>query len=397
MKFELPVASRQRLDELLEYLGDRAEDFKKCFDIESEWCWKYASIVLQGIGQRHLSYAERHHIVPRSYYYGKNVDVDLCNTVSLSYVEHVYAHLYAAECALGKMRGKMAIAFNTMISIAGKGAHKVSIHEQELFNLIDQKTIDRIRAMNPRVSKVECEGRTHWWEDPDQAMRESRKIWNANHPEECRKMRRDGMRRWAESHPDEYKQKLDKLNEWDKTHPEQVKASAKKYRDSHPDKIKETQKRYAPIANQKARERRAQSPDKYREQERARYASNPEKYREQSRIWNAKKPEKRKQINARWAKNNPPKVSAARKANRDSKIAAGFRNRKDPITGKRHWIFVGVGATRPRKYSTDAEAAEAKRQKSHDSYREMTSKGYRKRKDPVDGKVKWMLIEPIID
>lgn len=42
MSFEIPTADRTRLDQLLEVLGDRADDFKKCFDIESEWCWKYA-------------------------------------------------------------------------------------------------------------------------------------------------------------------------------------------------------------------------------------------------------------------------------------------------------------------------------------------------------------------
>lgn len=42
MDFAVPIASKQRLDELLTYLGDRAIDFKKCFDIESEWCLKYA-------------------------------------------------------------------------------------------------------------------------------------------------------------------------------------------------------------------------------------------------------------------------------------------------------------------------------------------------------------------
>lgn len=38
MDFVLPTASKERLEELLVYLGNRAEDFKKCFDIESEWC-----------------------------------------------------------------------------------------------------------------------------------------------------------------------------------------------------------------------------------------------------------------------------------------------------------------------------------------------------------------------
>ena len=68
MKFELPVASRQRLDELLEYLGERAEDFKKCFDVESEWCWKYADLVLRGVNARVLDYGERHHVIPFTYY-----------------------------------------------------------------------------------------------------------------------------------------------------------------------------------------------------------------------------------------------------------------------------------------------------------------------------------------
>lgn len=79
MTFTLPEARRERMDQLLEYLrdtslyseyyiGNRAEDFKKCFDIESEWCWKYADSVLRGLEKRELEYAEGHHIVPASFY-----------------------------------------------------------------------------------------------------------------------------------------------------------------------------------------------------------------------------------------------------------------------------------------------------------------------------------------
>ena len=88
MKFKMPTASRKRLEKLLEYLGDRAKDFKKCFDIESKWCWKYADLVLRGMKRRRLKYAEGHHIVPASFYGKRNRAVSNANLTILSFSEH---------------------------------------------------------------------------------------------------------------------------------------------------------------------------------------------------------------------------------------------------------------------------------------------------------------------
>ena len=135
MNFTLPEARRKRMEQLLEYLGERAEDFKKCFDIESEWCWKYADLVLRGMEKRELGYAEGHHIVPVSFY-GKRgcIKVDDRNLTVLTYGEHLWSHYCLVWCATGKMRGKMVRAFLVMYRIGRSRSSSLMPSEAELLD-----------------------------------------------------------------------------------------------------------------------------------------------------------------------------------------------------------------------------------------------------------------------
>ena len=171
MKIKLPVASRQRLDELLEYLGDRAEDFKKCFDIESEWCWKYADLMLRGLLPRNFDYAERHHIIPFAYYkehgatcHRWHISVCTNNVSVLSFGEHVYAHYCLAQCSMGVMIDKSAHAFWKMYRAKTRGKKNVLPEEKVFVESIPQVEAERIRGLIAEVANVENSGRKHKWE-----------------------------------------------------------------------------------------------------------------------------------------------------------------------------------------------------------------------------------------
>lgn len=308
MKFELPVASRQRLDELLEYLGDRAEDFKKCFDIESEWCWKYADLVLRGITNRVLDYGERHHITPYVFYklngYTCRRDAKrVCsnNMTILSYDEHVFAHFYAFKAAQQIIKGGMARAFITMINVRNKGTHKMTISEETLFSIIDDIELDRIRGMIPQIKTVSDEGRTHRWEDPLQYQRDyiQKNIGKV----------REYKRNWKKNNPDKVRENT--LNRIHKN-PEHFRELRRNNRNKDLNHSRQVE-----------REWEHKNKPKRLAQKAANYAKNPEKFRKKS---------------ADWRKNNPEKRKLVDKKQYDKNVAKGLRKRKDPVTGKTRWI-----------------------------------------------------------
>lgn len=259
MNFTLPEARRERMEQLLEYLGDtsrysedykgnRAEDFNKCFDIESPWCWKYADIILRGLEKRPGKPGDEvHHAVPRSFYGVKRNcrKIDAGNLFTLSYAEHVWAHYCLVWCATGKMQGKMATAFMIMYGKGICNKHALMPSEAELLDAIPEMEIKRIRAMEPRWAKVEADGRTHFSEDPKQ-----------------------------------YKK------DWREANKGKIAEEGKAYREANKGKIAEYKKAY--------------------------HEANREKVAERER------------------------------ARSEAKKAAGYRYRKNPVTGKHVWVFVGL-------------------------------------------------------
>lgn len=302
MNFTLPEARRERMEQLLEYLGDtsryseyysgnRAEDFKKCFDIESEWCWKYADLVLRGLKKRELEYAEGHHIVPASFYGKRRCgEVDDSNLTSLSYGEHLWAHYCLVFCATGNMQGKMAKAFLVMYRIGMAGSRTLMPSETELFDAIPKIEMRRIQAMEPKWAKVEAEGRTHKCDDPVQYSK------------------------------DYYEANKEKIAEYQKS-----------YREANGEKIAEGRKAWYEANKEKVLEYHKS----YRKSNKGKYAAKNKAYREANKGKIAKR-----QKAFRYA--NRDYIHDRDKAYCEAKKAAGYRRLKDPVTGKRGWVFVGL-------------------------------------------------------
>jgi hypothetical protein len=291
MKFNMPTASRKHLDELLTFLGDRAKDFKKCFDTESEWCLKYAAILVRGIKNRKLEYAEGHHVVPASFY-GKRRTVysDENNLVTLSYGEHLYAHYCAAQCGIGRMQEIMANAFFFMYKLAVTGKRPVLPEEKEFIESLSELEVNRIRAMRSQTRAVEAAGRAHKWEGLTKYNRDYREA-NKEHIARVKKERYErnketvlaNNREWRKANPD----KMDAYRaKWNATN--RI-AYSKIYRDSHSEELKAYKKEW---------------------------------YKKHSDQW---------------------KAYVARKQ------AAGYRHRKDPVTGNVRWVFVGNEETATAK------------------------------------------------
>lgn len=363
MKFELPVASRQRLDDLLEYLGDRAEDFKKCFDIESEWCWKYADIVLRGIKDRKLEYAERHHMVPRCFYGCRRDAKKGCvgNMSKLSYSEHMYAHYCAALCSLDTVKNYMCIAFCRMYA-TGK---KFMIHnipsECEFLNVISEREYKKVRSIHDKVALIDAEGRTHSFDDPvaykkelqlryrDTGNAKRRARYAANKEEELEKKHK---------YYDENKELLsEKAKVRYSNDREERCRKTREYRTANLEKVRTREKKYADTH----KEQRAASNKKWRENNKERVSANQKKWREENKEhvaqknkeWVENNRDKSNQIKRNWATNNKAKVNETNRQYRernkeklkkqyDDKVAAGYRYRKDPLTGKHSWVFIGI-------------------------------------------------------
>ena len=124
------------------YSGNRADDFRKCFDIESEWCWKYADLMLRGMESRNLADTKQHHIVPVSYYkstglkcFHNHPSVTTGNITELSAVEHLYAHYLLTKCSIGGMQRLTRDAFRVLINTGGGVP-------DELVSLIDLEDVN---------------------------------------------------------------------------------------------------------------------------------------------------------------------------------------------------------------------------------------------------------------
>lgn len=299
MEFTLPEARRERMEQLLEYLGDtsryseyydgnRAEDFKKCFDIESEWCWKYADLMLRGMENRELEYAEKHHIVPRCFYKfnRRTKKADMCNMSNLSYSEHLYAHYCLASASIGQLKGKMIIAFYTMYNLMEDRSKFTIPDEQTIIDSLPLKDKQRIRKMLPGWQRVEQEGRAHRCD----GEYEYKKSYALLHMDSIKEYRKD------------YYQK----------HSEEIKEKTKKWRNENVERRKEYLVKYNETAK-----------DVINAGHRKWLSNNHEKHLEYKKKWYSENKEK-------WTDYN------------NKKHAAGFRRRKDPATGKTLWVFVGL-------------------------------------------------------
>ncbi len=331
MTFKIPEAKKENIEKLLEYLGNtelysefydgnRAEDFKKCFDTENPLCWEYAELVLRGIGNRSLTAEdapERHHIVPFSFYVEKyngggrwSRKIAVGNDSLLTCEEHFYAHYCLAMCGIGDMRGKMANACFGMYHHRGSHKGRKNPLGDGILELIDEYKIKKVRSLITRVQKVDAEGRTHKWEDPVRAQKESiDKYRFSEHGKAKRKA-------YLEAHEEENKVYFKAYRD---SHKEDASVYNKQYREGHREELAEYQKNYA--------------------------KENQEHLREYRKEYGKKNAPRISANHAAYYQNNKEKIKAQVKARSDAKIAAGYRQRKNPVTGKREWMFVGVVKT----------------------------------------------------
>ena len=344
----LPTASRKRLEELLEYLGktenyskyyngNRAEDFKKCFDTESPWCWKYADIVLRGLEKRNLGYAEGHHVVPASFYGKRHCSTaDDGNLTVLSYVEHVWAHYCACYCATGKMRDKMVKAFLTMYSIGICKKRPLMPSEEELLNAIPEMEIKRIQAMEPRWAKVEAEGRTHYSEDQKQYYKDYFEANKEKKLEQAKAYREANREKLVERGKARYEANKEKFAKRDKAYreanKEKIAKREKVWREANKEKIAEYGKTY----REDNKEKLTEYWKTYREDNKEKIAKRNKAYRE------AKKEKIAERKKAHYEANRE-KILERKNAYRERRKESGYKRMK--IDGHEKWVFVGKPAT----------------------------------------------------
>ena len=295
MKTLLPTAPRTRLEELLTYLGDRAGDFRKCFDVESPWCWEYAGLVLRGLKKKSGSYIETHHIIPIAYYLPGNTrklkhrftaKYTIRNLTGLDCTEHLKAHYCMTMCANGDPNVH-AMAFLLLYRVYSKGILK---REHDAVSLFSDETVAEIRGMLSAVRKVTREGRTHKYDDENGYNKDWREA-NIERVRAYDRERNSGSRRGY-------------MKEYLATYWKTKKPKLQKYRKDWGKKNEAHVKQY----------------------QHDRYAEHHDEIR------------------------------AQQKAYREAKRAAGFRWRKDPETGKYRWIFVGLPATPETTKSTSGAA-----------------------------------------
>lgn len=321
MKTLLPTASRKRLEELLTYLGDRAEDFKKCFDIESEWCWKYADLVLRGLEKRELGYSEGHHVVPASFYGKRRCSTaDDGNLTVFTYGEHLWSHYCLVWCATDKIRDKMVKAFLTMYSIGICKKRPLMPSETELLDAIPEMELRRIRAMEPQWAKVEAEGRTHYCENPTQYRNDYYEANKEQIAEQHKDYRKANKEKLTEQKKDYYEANKEKLTEKNKA-----------YREANKEKIAEQKKDYYET-----------NKEMIAEQKKDYYKANKEMILEQRKDYCAANKEKLAEYHKDYREAHKEQIAEKDKAYREAKKAAGYRQRKNPLTGKHEWVFVGL-------------------------------------------------------
>lgn len=311
MNFTLPEARRERMEQLLEYLGDtsryskyydgnRAEDFKKCFDIESEWCWKYADLMLRGMEKRELEYAERHHIVPCCFYGKRSCKfTDAMNMTVLTYGEHMYAHLCLTYCSREPILDKMASAFYLMVCVLGYSKAVVNDDEKFLIDACDEAERKRVMGMLPKIAALEESGRTHSWEDVEKYRKEYRKIYFMKNPTYFK---------------DYYKKNLEYKKEYSKT-----------YAEAHKDEKREYDKSYRDKNKEKIRKRKKEYSTTHRKQ-----------LNEKSRIYNST-PERKAKKHDNYVRNRSREL-ARTKSLRNKKYAEGYRYRNGKL------VYIGQDA-----------------------------------------------------
>lgn len=400
MKFKMPIASRKRLEKLLEYLGktenyskyykgNRAEDFKKCFDIESPWCWKYADIVLRGLKQRELGYAEGHHIVPIAWYsqsgkkISRNADkYTVGNWAMLNYGEHTYAHFCLSMCAIGIMVDPMSNAFFGMWWRISKKS-RMSPSEKQLLATIRNSDIDNVLKQMGRVRRVEEEGRTHKWEDPVKARREcGRKYASSEAGKKKRAIwKKKNKKKMSEYYKDYRKKNEEKLKqrekEWREKNKVKLALNSKNYQLKNKEKIKDKHKRWSKKNMKHITEYRSKYYIEHREEINMRtkkYAQDHkeeirikgkekrasgeylEGNRERGRIWRKRHSAEIKRCrvlyNAGKFDEIPPNIlkriqreHAHAKKYWAEKKAAGYKYCTNPVTGKTELVFVGLPVT----------------------------------------------------
>lgn len=316
MTFKIPEAKKENLEKLLEYLGNtdlyseiydgnRAEDFKKCFDVDSEWCWKYAAIVLRGIEQRELAYAEMHHIIPKSFYGcdAKSLSGRAGNMTVLSYAEHVYAHFCAYKCAREKSIQSLRNAFAFMYYRTASAP--VDVAEAELIADIFSKEIDVVKREMPAAKTLDEQGRHHLWEV-------SLPEYSKEYYEQNKGRILARVKEYADSHKTE---RAEYLTEYRSLHRDELLVKKREYAATHKGEILERSRRYT-----------EENHDVILANRRVRYQDNREKLLAEKKEYFA---------------NNREAILERNKNHYAEKIAAGFRRRKDPATGKTCWIFVG--------------------------------------------------------
>lgn len=416
--FTIPKASKKSLQKLLEilskpcehYHGNRAEDFKKCFDIESEYCWRYAYLMLLGMKKRKLEYGERHHIVPFALYVMENHKVKYRETryasennlSVLTYQEHTYAHYCAAMCGIGPMKGKMAKAFFQMYGTRPKNMHET----EDILAAISKSEFEFVRNLVPHIARVSSEGRTHSWEDPIQARKDyyyanqdecnerSRKYYQA-HQEEIREKGRNYYKCNAEERKayskKYYHENIEKCNErsrkYNAEHREELNAKSREYVRTHQDEIKAYREAHKEERKEYGKQYREAHREELRERSLDFYHAHKEELDAKSKAYQAAHKEeraayaveyykankdKRLAYSAKYYNENKDKIQAREKAYREKHAdeikarqkayreahrdelnakqrqlraemkAAGYKFLKNPATGKKEWVFVGL-------------------------------------------------------
>ena len=102
-----------------------SNQLSECFDINSEFYDKMMKII--STSSKEKEPLHRHHIVPRSYFKKKKIDVDNSeeNIAYLTPYEHCMVHYYAWKSAKPLMKKSMAYAWRCMVNAATRGLQNI--------------------------------------------------------------------------------------------------------------------------------------------------------------------------------------------------------------------------------------------------------------------------------
>ena len=141
---------KSKLDEPTLNHNQQLED---CFDTNSEYFNKMMAIVNHS--DRDKDIANKHHIVPRSYFKNKGwiVDDSDNNIAYITPYEHAYIHYYAWKCAKPIIRRSMATAWHFMINTAAKDLRSIDTiaveYEKSRLDMMSSKS-----TINNRLSEL---------------------------------------------------------------------------------------------------------------------------------------------------------------------------------------------------------------------------------------------------